>query len=42
MKKIKKAAFEATYQTVWCAGPSIEHVKSIKPIAEIVKSLTNG
>ena len=42
MKKFRDAAFSATYKTVWCAGPSIEHVKSIKPVADIVKSLTNG
>ena len=40
MKAVEKAAFGATYKTVWCAGPAIEHVKSIRPIAEIVKSLT--
>lgn len=42
MKKLNKAAFSATYKTLWCAGPSIEHVKAIKPISEIVKTLVNG
>jgi nitronate monooxygenase len=42
MKKLQKAAFSATYKTVWCAGPTIEYVKSIKPISDIVKQLTNG
>jgi nitronate monooxygenase len=42
MKKLNKAAFSATYKTVWCAGPSIEHVKAIQPISEIVKTLVNG
>ena len=42
MKKLQKAAFSATYKTVWCAGPSIEHVKAIRPVADIVKDLTNG
>ncbi|PCI94918.1 MAG: 2-nitropropane dioxygenase [Flavobacteriales bacterium] len=42
MKKLNKAAFSATYKTVWCAGPSIEHVKAIKPVSEIVKTLVNG
>lgn len=42
MKKLQKAAFSATYKTVWCAGPTIEHVKAIKPIDAIVKSLVNG
>ncbi len=41
MKKLQKAAFSATYKTVWCAGPTIEYVKEIKPVAEIVKTLTN-
>ncbi|MCC7332896.1 MAG: nitronate monooxygenase [Flavobacteriales bacterium] len=42
MKKLQKAAFSATYQTVWCAGPSIEEVKSIRPISQIVEELVNG
>jgi len=41
MKKVEQAAFGATYKTVWCAGPSIEEVKSIRPMGEIVKSLTS-
>jgi nitronate monooxygenase len=41
MKSLEKAAFSATYKTVWCAGPSIEHVKSIRSVKEIVKSITN-
>lgn len=40
MKQVEKAAFGATYKTVWCAGPAIEHVHSIKPMGEIVKALT--
>ena len=40
MKAVEKAAFGATYKTVWCAGPAIEHVKSIRPMGEIVKTLT--
>ena len=39
MKRLQKAAFSSTYKTVWCAGPSIEHVSSIRPMAEIVKQL---
>ncbi|MBL7900189.1 MAG: nitronate monooxygenase [Crocinitomicaceae bacterium] len=39
MKSLEKSAFGATYKTVWCAGPSIEHVKSIRPISEIVRDL---
>ncbi|MCO6501397.1 MAG: nitronate monooxygenase [Vicingus serpentipes] len=41
MKKLNQAAFGATYKTVWCAGPTIEYVKAIEPISEIVKKLTN-
>ena len=40
MKAVEKAAFGATYKTVWCAGPAIEHVKSIRSMGEIVKTLT--
>jgi nitronate monooxygenase len=40
MKQVEKAAFGATYKTVWCAGPAIEHVHSIRPMAEIIKKLT--
>ena len=39
-KALEKAAFQATYKTLWCAGPSIEFVDSIKPIEEIVKDIT--
>jgi nitronate monooxygenase len=39
MKSLEKAAFSATYKTVWCAGPSIEHVKEIKSVKEIIQSL---
>lgn len=40
MKAVEKAAMGATYKTVWCAGPAIEHVKSIRPLGDIVKTLT--
>lgn len=36
MKLLEKAAFSTSYQTVWCAGPSIEYVTSIRPVKEIV------
>ena len=39
MKSLEKAAFSATYKTLWCAGPSIEHVHAIRPVGEIVKTL---
>ncbi len=40
MKAVEKAAFGATYKTVWCAGPSIEDVTCIRPMADIVNTLT--
>lgn len=40
MKQIEKAAFGATYQTVWCAGPAIEHVHNVRTMKEIIKQLT--
>ncbi len=39
MKMLEKAAFSATYQSVWCAGPSIEYVKEIRPVRKIVETL---
>lgn len=39
MKSLQNAAFSSTYKTVWCAGPSIEYVHSIRPIKEIVAQL---
>jgi nitronate monooxygenase len=41
IKAIENAASGATYKTLWCAGPSIEHVHSIRPMKEIIASLTN-
>ena len=40
MKKLYDSAFKATYKTVWCAGVTIEHVHSIRPIKEIIAGLT--
>ena len=42
MKTLEKAAFGATYQTMWCAGPSIEYVHSIRPVHQIVEELVAG
>jgi len=42
MKKIEKAAFSATYQNVWVAGPTIESVKSIRPLKDIIADLVKG
>lgn len=39
MKAVEKAAFGATYKTVWCAGPSIEYVTAIRPMKDIVADL---
>jgi nitronate monooxygenase len=39
MKFLRSAAFNTTYKSVWCAGPSIEHVRAIRPVKEIVNSL---
>jgi nitronate monooxygenase len=39
MKAIENAAFSATYKTVWCAGPAIEYIHSIRPLKEICATL---
>ena len=39
MKAVERAAFKATYKTVWCAGPSIEYVDSIRPCGEVIDQL---
>ena len=39
MKAVEKAAFSATYKTVWCAGPSIGHTHAIRPLKDIVGDL---
>lgn len=38
-RRLQKAAFSTTYKTVWCAGPSIEHVHSVRPIKDIIDEL---
>jgi len=42
MKKLQNAAFGATYKTVWCAGPTIEYIHSIRPVKEIVQELVKN
>jgi nitronate monooxygenase len=42
MKQLRNAAFSATYKTLWCAGPSIEKVKSVRTISEIIADLKPG
>ncbi|GAB4379924.1 MAG: nitronate monooxygenase [Salibacteraceae bacterium] len=39
---IEKAAFKATYKTVWVAGPVIEYIREIRPVREIVRDLVYG
>lgn len=41
MKAIEKAAFGSTYKTVWCAGPSIEHVKEIRSVKTVIEELVS-
>nr|WP_321235638.1 nitronate monooxygenase [uncultured Psychroserpens sp.] len=40
MRATENAAKKATYKTVWVAGPSIEHTKSILPTKDIITKLT--
>ena len=42
MKMVKEAAFNATYKNVWCAGPSVEFVDEILPVASMVENLITG
>ncbi|MAJ98867.1 MAG: 2-nitropropane dioxygenase [Flavobacteriales bacterium] len=35
--KLRTAAFSTTYDTVWCAGPSIEGVNSIRPVKKVIE-----
>lgn len=42
MKKLRDSAQGFTYRNVWCAGPSIEHVHSIRPMKEIFDDLVSG
>lgn len=35
----KKSALEATYKTVWCAGPSLEGVHSIRHVSQVVADI---
>ena len=42
MKSLQKAAFSTTYKTVWCAGPSIEYVKEVRSIKEVIDELKKG
>ena len=39
IKKIERSTFGASYQTLWCAGPAIEYVNRIRPMATILHDL---
>ncbi|WP_127716506.1 nitronate monooxygenase family protein [Halobacteriovorax sp. HLS] len=39
MKLVEKAAFSATYKSVWCAGPSIEFTDKIETTKDIIDRL---
>jgi nitronate monooxygenase len=41
MKQLRKAAFSATYKTVWCAGPTVSFVNKIKSIEEVIQQLVS-
>lgn len=41
MKLLEKAAFQATYNNVWCAGPTIEFSKKVKPLRNIIDDIMN-
>jgi nitronate monooxygenase len=40
MKALEKAAFSATYKTLWCAGPSIAYTQKVETVKEVVQRLT--
>jgi nitronate monooxygenase len=42
MRTMEKAAFSATYRNVWVAGPSIERIKTIRPVSTIVADLVQN
>jgi nitronate monooxygenase len=41
-KLLEKAAFSASYKSVWCAGTSIEFTKKQTSVAEVVERLVTG
>lgn len=41
MNAVTKAANNATYKTVWVAGPSISETKAILPVSKIIEKLVN-
>jgi nitronate monooxygenase len=39
MKLLEKAAFQASYKNVWCAGPSIEFTEKVQTTQQIIEQL---
>src|SRR5262249_42904256 len=39
MRMLEKAAFKATYNTMWCTGQSVELIEEILPVEEIVAKM---
>lgn len=39
MKLLEKAAFSATYKSIWCAGPTIEFVSQKESVSDIIGRL---
>ena len=39
MKLLEKAAFSATYKSIWCAGPTIEFVSQKESVSDIISRL---
>lgn len=42
MKLLEKAAFSASYKSVWCAGSSIEFTEDITSVQEVVNKFVTG
>lgn len=42
MKKLEKAAFTASYKNFWVASKSIENIKEIKSLKDIISDLVNS
>ncbi len=42
MKLLEKAAFSASYKSVWCAGPSIEFTHKIQSVESLVAELMDS
>lgn len=42
MRAIEKSILTTNYKTVWCAGPAIEYIKSIRPLNVILSELVKS